>query len=402
MSRVGAWLLLAMALVLAPAAIVLSVLGAARGLELPSGRESELLLELWLALAAVLYAAVGLVIARAQPGNPIGWVFLVSAPLLALTGAAYGYADVVFYGGEPWSGGAWAGWVASWLVVVPVFVAPCLIAQLFPSGRPLPGRRWRAVARLSVVCGCYVALASALGPGTLGSYPEVENPAGLPGVAGAVIVDPTWGVAIVALFVLSLASIVTRFRRSRGVERQQLRWLAASGAGAIAALLLALTVGDSKGGLWGTAMNLLAFVAIALIPVAVAFGILRYRLYEIDRVISRTLVYGSLTVILGAAYVGFVLGGQAVFSSFAGGSNLAIAISTLVVAALFLPLRSRVQRVVDRRFYRRRYDAQRTLETFATRLREEVDLDTLATDLSRVVTETMEPTSVGLWLRGGR
>ena len=128
---------------------------------------------------------------------------------------------------------------------------------------------------------------------------------------------------------------------------------------------------------------------------------LRYRLYDIDRVISRTLVYGALTVILGAAYVALVLAGQAVFSSFAGGSNLAIAVSTLVVAALFLPLRSRVQRVVDRRFYRRRYDAQRTLDGFGARLREQVELERLRADLQGVVHETMQPAHVSLWLRQG-
>ena len=141
------------------------------------------------------------------------------------------------------------------------------------------------------------------------------------------------------------------------------------------------------------------FAGLMLIPVAVAIAILRYRLYEIDRVISRTLVYGSLTVVLGAAYVALVLAGQAVFSSFAGGSNLAIAASTLVVAALFLPLRGRVQRFVDRRFYRRRYDAQRTLAAFGTRLREQVELDGLRVDLERVVAETVQPAHVSLWLR---
>jgi hypothetical protein len=135
------------------------------------------------------------------------------------------------------------------------------------------------------------------------------------------------------------------------------------------------------------------------VPVSIGVAVLRYRLYDIDRVISKTLVYGALTVVLGAAYAGLVLAGQALFSSFAGGSDLAIAVSTLVVAALFLPVRSRVQRLVDRRFYRRRYDAQRTLEAFGARLREQVELDGLRTDLERVVHETMQPVHVALWLR---
>src|SRR5262249_8547538 len=141
--------------------------------------------------------------------------------------------------------------------------------------------------------------------------------------------------------------------------------------------------------------------SVLAIPVAIGVAMLRYRLYEIDRVISRTIVYGALTVILGAAYAGLVLAGQAVFSSFAGSSNLVIAVSTLVVAALFLPLRSRVQRVVDRRFYRRRYDAARTLERFGARLREQVELERLRADLQNVVSDAMQPAHVSLWLRKG-
>ena len=152
-------------------------------------------------------------------------------------------------------------------------------------------------------------------------------------------------------------------------------------------------------GLLNDVLFITGFTSLGLIPVAVGVAIRRYRLYEIDRVISRTLVYGSLTVVLGAAYVGLVLAGQAVFSSFAGGSNLAIAVSTLVVAALFRPVRSRVQNVVDRRFYRHRYDAQQTLDAFSTRLRHQVELSGLCADLQAVVDETVQPRHVSLWLR---
>jgi hypothetical protein len=148
--------------------------------------------------------------------------------------------------------------------------------------------------------------------------------------------------------------------------------------------------------LWGVAL-----LSIGLVPVGIGLAVLQYRLYEIDRVVSKTVLYASLTLILGAAYVGLVLAGQAVSSSFAGGSNLAVAASTLVVAALFLPVRSRLQRIVDRRFNRRRYDTQRTLEGFGKRLREQTDLDSLVSDLGKVVSETMQPEGASVWLRGG-
>jgi hypothetical protein len=397
-TRAFSWTLICVTFLLAPLGVVLALLGQHRGLDLPDGRGTQLFVELAMAVAGLLYAVVGLLIARAQPSNSIGWIFLASAPALALSSAANGYADLAFYGGEAWRSAVAAAWLASWLLIVPVFVSPCLIAQLFPSGAPMEGR-WRGVARISVVFGAYLALGPALAPGPLGSYPDVSNPAGLPGVAGELIVDPTWGVAIIGLFVLSLVSIVVRFRASRGVERLQLRWLALAGGTAIGAFLVALTVGDAVGGAWGAATGDLGLACMALIPIAVGVAILRYRLYEIDRIVSRTLAYAVLTVILGAIYAALVLAGQAVFSSVAGGSNLAIAVSTLVVAAVFLPLRSSVQAVVDRRFYRRRYDAQRTLEGFGSRLRDQVDLEILAVDLERTVAETMEPAHVSVWLR---
>ena len=168
-----------------------------------------------------------------------------------------------------------------------------------------------------------------------------------------------------------------------------------------AALIVFLWIGGSLLPV-GVAQNVVEFVALAALtfaPLTILVAVMRYRLYDIDTVISKTLVYAAVTIVLGAAYVGLVLAGQAVFSTFAGGSNLAIAASTLVVAALFLPVRSRVQRFVDRRFYRRRYDAQRTLEGFGARLREQIDLGTLEHDLRGVVTETMQPAHTSVWLR---
>jgi hypothetical protein len=222
-----------------------------------------------------------------------------------------------------------------------------------------------------------------------------DNPIGI----GAL--DPLYGhleeastLVLLVFLACSAASSIVRFRRSRGDERQQLKWMTYGvGVWVVWIPVSAAAPGDLS--------DVFFALTISVLPAAVAIAIFKYRLYEIDRVISRTLVYGSLTVILGAAYAGLVLAGQALFSSFAGGSNLAIAASTLVVAALFLPLRSRVQRVVDRRFYRRRYDAQRTLDAFGARLREDVDLATLAAELRGVVRETVQPVHVSLWLREG-
>jgi hypothetical protein len=397
-SRLVAWFLAGSAVVLAPVGLVLGVIGERRGLDLPPDRGSELFVEAFACVGALLFAAVGLLIARKQARNTIGWIFLGSALTLAWTGASLGYADLAVYGDESWPAAEWAAWVGSWLVIVPAFVSPCFVAQLFPDGRPLPGR-WRWVLRFSVILAAYLAVAPALQPNTLGSYPTVDNPAALPGGAGTVIVDPTWGVSIFALFILSLLSVVVRFRRSSGIERQQLRWLAVAGAFVIVAFAVTLVVESVVGGIWATASGVAAFSCFVLMPVAVAVAILRYRLYEIDRVVSKTLVYAALTVVLGAAYLGLVLAGQALFSSFAGGSNLTIAISTLVVAALFLPLRSRVQHFVDLRFYRRRYDAQRTLEEFGARLRNQMDIDGLREELEVAVRQTMRPAHVSSWVR---
>ena len=203
-------------------------------------------------------------------------------------------------------------------------------------------------------------------------------------------------------------SLVLRFRRARGVERQQYMLFTVA---AVAFPVFSIGVNAFESAVSAhsgpmhqvdNVLNAITALIALLLPVSVAIAVLRYRLYEIDRLISRTLVYVALTVVLGATYVGLVLAGQAISSTFTGSSDLAIAASTLIVAALFLPVRSRVQHFVDRRFYRRRYDAQRTLEGFGARLREQVELETLSTDLALVVHETIQPSHVSLWLRSGR
>ena len=402
MSRVAAWSLAGLTATLVPVALALGVLGERSALELPADRESMLVLSAIACAAAVLFSAVGFLIARREPGNAIGWIFLGSGAMLATMAAAYGYADLALYGDEGLPGGVWAGWVANWTFIPPVFIAPCFVAQLFPTGRPL-SRRWRVVLIVSIVFAVQAVVESALDPGKLDPYPDHTNPAAPPDPAGSVVSALNAAgenVGAPLFLLLSLAALVLRFRRSYGVERQQMKWLAFAASVLVLAFAVTFAAAPVLGdGLLSDVLFLAGIAGLVFMPVAVAVAILRYRLYEIDRVISRTLVYGSLTVVLGAAYAGLVLAGQAVFSSFAGGSDLAIAVSTLVVAALFLPLRGRVQRLVDRRFYRRRYDAQRTLEAFGARLREEVDLDALAAELGAVVTETMQPAHVSVWRR---
>jgi hypothetical protein len=288
-------------------------------------------------------------------------------------------------------------WLASW-TWFPALGAIGLIPLLFPDGR-LPGPRWRPVLWTYVGLIALTALGAAVSPGPMfqDQPGSPEKPATVEGLDGFLAVaEPVAAVVGLLLLVALLAAVVVRFRRSRGDERQQLKWMLVAVALLVCQVLL---VEALPGELPDAIANAGFALAVAAIPVAAGIAMLKYRLYDVDVVIRKTLVYGSLTVLLGLAYVALVLAAQAVFSSFAGGSDLAIAVSTLVVAAFFLPVRSRVQRLVDRRFYRRRYDAQRTLAAFGARLREQTELDALSADVRTVVVETMQPAHVTLWVR---
>jgi hypothetical protein len=266
-----------------------------------------------------------------------------------------------------------------------------LLVLLFPDGR-LPSPRWRPLAWAAMACFALAAVCAMLYP-ALPALPGSRNPTGLYGSAGQLVrtAFPVLSMLLVALPIVALGSLLVRFRRSRGVARQQLKWLA---YGAAPLVLVGILPLPSQLRRWEEAAgNVLAWA----LPAAIAIAVLRYRLYDIDRLINRTLVYGTLTVVLGAGYAGGVLLlGQLLGQ---GRSNLAVAGATLVVAALFQPARRRIQAVVDRRFNRRRYDAVKTIEAFSARLREEIDLDTLSAELLAVVDQTMEPTRASLWLR---
>jgi hypothetical protein len=263
------------------------------------------------------------------------------------------------------------------------------VPLLFPTGRP-PSPRWRLVGWVAAAGGVLMFAAEAFAPGPLENYDWIDNP-----LAGSWL--PGWfsglGFALwCATSLAAAASVVVRFRRSHGAEREQLKWFTAAVAQLVAAFVVSFSlssvVGEDLG--WG-------IIAVALlgVPVAVAIAILRHRLYDIDVVINRALVYGALTATLGATYLALVL----LIGLAVGRSGFAVAVSTLAVAALFGPARARIQGAVDRRFYRRKYDAQLTLEAFAARLRDEVALDALDSELRGVVTSTMQPAHVSLWLR---
>ncbi len=337
------------------------------------------------------FAVAGALIAARQPRNAIGWIFCGSSLALAVSAFGEEYAAYALFA-EPGAlpGGEVMVWLAAWIFapgLIPLFT---FFFLLFPDGR-LPSPRWRPMAWLAAVPTLGLAIGYAFAPGPFDDYPRVENPFGLTELAG---LGELVGWLVLPFAVLGCAlGLVVRFRRSRGEERLQMKWVAA--AGTVSAICLA-----SEVPLWFAGFRELSDVltvgALVLIPIASGVAILRYRLYDIDLVIRRTAVYGALTATLAGAYAGIVLVLQLVLSLH---SDLAIAASTLAVAALFRPARSRIQALVDRRFFRRRYDAARTLEGFGARLRDQVELESLSAELRGVVADTMQPAHVSLWLR---
>ena len=349
-----------------------------------------------LLLAFAAFMGVGVVIVAHRPGNAVGWIFSVIG-LLAATGVLAteyaAYADRTQSGSLP--GTVLAAWYNSWWWYPTLALVLVFTPLLFPTGGLLSAR-WRPVAVVAGVAAATVTTMSALTPTLDDEVHSYSNPIGL-----AWIPDPEASAVGTALFGLligcmsaAVLSLVLRFRRSRGVERQQLKWFTYA-ASLMILLLLATDHLPASGGL-----DVLYGLVVAFVPVAAGIAILRYRLYDIDRLINRTLVYGLLTALLGGVYAGLVL----VLGQLFGGigdkpPSWVVAGATLAVAALFQPARHRIQQAVDRRFNRRKYDAARTVEAFSARLRNEVDLDTLSAELLAVVDQTMQPTTASLWLR---
>jgi hypothetical protein len=396
-----AWGVWATTVALIPLAIALAVL--ASDVPLPEGREEFWPLVAALIAQALVYGTVGAIVASRRSRNAIGWIFAGIGLALALVATAYGYADYGLYGGGDVPLPRLAGWITSWLFVAPVFIAPCLVLFLFPDGRP-PSPRWGRMTWLYAVVGVAALGGSAFEPGELVSYPGIENPLGLAGRVGDLVqaVD-AFGEAVgaPAVFLLSLAALISRYRRANESGRLQIKWVAYAATVMVVCFAASFVVGEILPAWLSDVLFILGFAAFGGIAVAAGSAILRYRLYDIDVVINRTLVYALLTALLAGTYLGLVLLLQLVFQPLTQDSDLAIAGSTLAVAALFRPVRTRIQHAVDRRFYRRKYDAERTLEAFGARLREEVDLEALAADVRGVVRESVQPAHVSLWLREG-
>lgn len=358
-----------------------------------------------LPIAGITSLSMGGVLVTRLPQHRVGWLLWIIGMSIAITVVTQALADRGL-NGAPGSvpGAVWFAWVSSWAGELALFVPLILLPLLYPTGRP-PSPRWRPVEFAGVGAIAAWAIGAAIGQFDPGTYPSgVENPLAIGGrVADLLtllpaVLDPL----SLVLLALALISLVVRYRRAAGVERQQIRSFAFVGAFAIVALLVAGGGSGSASGVVATVDALAWFVsisAIALMPVAIGLAILRYRLYEIDRLISRTIGYGVVTAILATLFAGGVLGLQAVLAPFTGSNTLAVAGSTLLVAALFQPLRRRIQRLVDRRFNRASYDAERTVTTFAGRLRDEVDLEALEAEITATVSRTVEPVSVALWVR---
>ncbi len=351
---------------------------------------------------AVSFSPVGALIApRLPPRNPIGWLFCAIGLFgaMRLFAAEYAIATLLAVPGSWLSalpGGEALAWVSSWVWVV--HFGPFLfLALLFPDGR-LPSIRWRPFASLVALVVGGGAVAVALWPETAARFDAVNSPLGIEVAAN--VINPVETI-LYALALTAAASLLVRLIRSKGIERQQVEWFAYAVVLLAISTTLAYVVSEAMDVRWlGWISSVLVIASIVGLPVAMSIAILRYRLYQIDSLINRTLVYGSLTAVLALVYFCTIVVFQRVLIVLTGQEpTLAVVASTLVIAALFNPLRRRIQSFIDRRFYRRKYDARKTLETFSAQLRDETDLDALSNGLVGVVRETMQPAHVSLWLR---
>jgi hypothetical protein len=339
-------------------------------------------------VALLAFPTVGVVLLKRFPENAIGWIFSIGG--VAWSVQLFSDAYVEGYVLEGHASGRFPElmvWILAWTSPISYGMTATFLLLLFPTGH-LQSPRWRPVGRLAAASVALLVLATALGRNELDDFPTLVTPYGFGGRAAEVL-DALRGIGWLLLLVsvlLAAASVVARFRLSTGVERQQLKWMALAGV-----LLL------GSGLAWGVSEELaspLSALAIAALPTALGIAILRHRLYDIDVIINRTLVYTVMTALLGATYGAIAIGGSTLF----GESSVTVAGATLAVAGLFRPLRGRVQDFIDRRFYRRKYDAAQTIAEFNARIREDRDLESLLHELATVAGWSMQPSFVSVWL----
>jgi hypothetical protein len=381
-----AWSLTTATLALVTAAIVLGL----------ANRPEAALYGIWLSLTliGVTFAIFGALIVSSRPGNVIGWIFITLGVGVGVQLFCGQYATVALHS-EKLPAGAVAAWLST-VVQISAVSSFVFLILLFPTGR-LPSSGWRPVMWIAGTDIVALAISFALSPGPIEGFTSVKNPFGV-GAAAMVldILGHIVGWTTIACFVAAILSLIVRFYRSRGDERLQLKWFVYATTLGFLAIVLSVFSGE---GIFGELAWTLGPLSL---PVSAGIAILKYGLYDIDIIINRTLVYGPLTVMLATAYFGCVTATQAIFQTLTGQERLpqvAIVVSTLVIAALFNPLRRRIQSFIDSRFYRRKYDARKTLQAFSAKLRDETDLEALNDALVGGVRETMQPVHVTLWLR---
>lgn len=329
----------------------------------------------------VVYGTLGRVLVGQRPRQAVGWIFLVVSLLLGITFFSYsilGWSEVASYGVGLATVALFAPLIPIAATVAPAAFLPAILgavpvlALVFPDGR-LPGQRWRWPTAVLAVLTLVVVLATLLGS------------------SAEALVGPTIALGVA----LGIASVIVRVRRGTPLERRQLAWFLAATA-VSGGMLSTIVFGDPE----TSVADIIAIASLGLLPLATTIAVLRYRLYEIDRIVSRSIAYAVMTAVLVAVFAGAVLLSQAVLADLTGGDTIPVALSTLLVFALFQPLRRRIQGAVDRRFNRRRVDAQRSIDRYGLRLRDEVDLESVRHETLATVSHVVEPSSATLWVRG--
>jgi hypothetical protein len=379
-------------------AIGLAALGLLITVMQTAGQQRGTFAQPWLnVLYTVAFAAVAALVLRREPRHPVGWIFAVVALTSGAVQVLQEYALLAHSARPQLPGGAWAAWLPHWAWIGEIVLLMIVLPVVFPTGHPLT-KRWRNVLWLAVAAFVVSAASTALTPGPATALtPQFGNPVADTDSPVRQLLGAAAPAALFTAIAAAVGSLILRFRRARGVERQQMKWfvyalfVVAAAFGASATLFL---IGRSS-----ALAEIAGALALLLVPLAVAIAILRYRLYDVDLLIKRTVVYGATTAAIAATFFLGIVALQAALRPLTSGSELAVAASTLASFALFQPIRRRVQDAIDRRFDRSRFDAARTLDVFADRLRDEVDLDVLRGDLVAAVNRTMGPSHASVWLR---